>query len=74
MASQSMCDFLHTGLMYQDKEKKIPSFYVDVVDRFKKKGWVVGETLFGAPYDWRFAGDRIDSYVVYHSTEMGRLD
>ena len=52
------------GLMYQDLEKKIPSFYVNVVKRFEKEGWVVGETLFGAPYDWRFAADRIDSYAT----------
>ena len=47
------------GLMYQDQHKKIPSYYKHFVEVMEKNGWKRGETLFGAPYDWR--------YVVLHS-------
>jgi len=50
------------GMMYQDLQKKIPSFYVHFVKYMEKHGWEVGKTMFGAPYDWRFATERVDDY------------
>ena len=50
------------GLMYQDLHKKIPSYYKQFVETMEKNGWKRGETLFGAPYDWRYAQLRIDDH------------
>lgn len=50
------------GLMYQDSQKRIPSYYKQFVETMERNGWKRGETLFGAPYDWRYASERIDDH------------
>lgn len=50
------------GLMFQDMHQKIPSYYKHFVETMEKNGWKRGKTLFGAPYDWRYAQLRIDDH------------
>jgi hypothetical protein len=57
------------GLMYQDTEKRIPSYYLPFVKKMEAAGWKRGVDLFGAPYDWRFAQNRIDD----HFTQLQQL-
>lgn len=52
------------GMEYQDLNRKVPAYYKIVIDSLRAAGWVVGETMFGAPYDWRFGGVRVDTYFT----------
>lgn len=43
---------------------EITNYFHDVVKRFSKLGYVRGETIRAAPYDWRFAPCKL--FLVVH--------
>lgn len=42
----------------------MPGFDDYVVKNFTSRGWVLNETLFGAPFDWRYPGCGLLSYFA----------
>jgi lysophospholipase-3 len=40
----------------------VPRYYQPLIKRLSKNGYVVGEDLFGSPYDWRFGAAQPDSF------------
>lgn len=47
-----------TSIEYLDPSLKVlepASYFHDIVENFAKQGYVRGETIRAAPYDWRFA-------------------
>lgn len=55
------------GLAYLDPSlgpaKGLSGYYNTMIDALKKKGYVTGKNLHGAPYDWRLAAD---AHVLPH--------